>query len=65
MTFVRESGDDRVVCMMNVSPYAIHADFNTGIYAGTYRDAVNGGDFELVGHVERDMAPWEYHILTK
>lgn len=65
MTFVRESGDDRVVCMMNVSPYAIHADFNTGIYAGTYRDAVNGGDFELDGHVERDMAPWEYHILTK
>ena len=27
---------------MNLSPYAIHADYYTGIYAGMYTDAMTG-----------------------
>lgn len=65
MTFVREAGGNRVVAIMNLSPYAIHADYNTGIYAGLYRDAMAGTNFELRGHVEEDMAPWSYRILTR
>ena len=34
MTFVRECGESRVVALLNLSPYTIHVDFNTGIYAG-------------------------------
>ena len=63
MTFVREKDDSRVVCVMNVSPWSIYTDYNTGIYAGTYRDAMTNEEFVLPEHVERDMAPWEFFVL--
>ena len=65
MTFVRETDDSRVVALLNLSPYTIHADFNTGIYAGRYIDAMSGEETELPAHVERDMAPWSYTVLRK
>lgn len=65
MTFVREVADSRVVAIVNLSPYTIHADFRTGIYAGKYRDAISGERVVLDEHVERDIAPWHYQILVK
>lgn len=65
MTFVREVEGSRVVAIMNLSPYTIHADFNTGIYAGSYLDAMTGERVVLDTHVERDIAPWCYQILVK
>ena len=65
ITLVREVGDSRVVAILNLSPYTIHADFNTGIYAGTYCDALSGERVELAEHVERDIAPWHYQILVR
>ena len=65
MTFVREVDGSRVVAIMNLSPYVIHADFNTGIYAGNYLDAMTGERVILDTHVERDIAPWCYQILIK
>ena len=65
MTFVREVGGSRVVAIMNLSPYTIHADFNTGIYAGTYLDAITGERVELMSHVDEHIAPWNYRILVK
>ena len=65
MTFVREVEGSRVVAIVNLSPYTIHADFRTGIYAGKYRDAISGERVILDEHVERDIAPWHYQILVK
>jgi hypothetical protein len=65
MTFVREKGDSRVVAIVNLSPYVIHADFRTGIYAGTYKNAITGEQVVLSDHVERDIEPWAYQILVK
>ena len=65
MTFVREIDDSRVVAILNLSPYTIHADFNTGIYAGSYYNAITGEQTTLPTHVEQDLAPWEYTILHK
>lgn len=65
LTMVREIENNRVVAVMNLSPYAIHADYYTGIYAGIYTDAMTGDAFELHGHIEEDMAPWSYRILTR
>lgn len=65
MTFVREVAGSRVVAIVNLSPYTIHADFRTGIYAGKYRDAISGERVVLDDHVERDIAPWHYQILVK
>lgn len=65
MTFVREKDEDRVVVLMNLSPYTVHADFHTGIYAGVYTDALCGCRYELEEHVDREMAPWSYRILTR
>lgn len=65
MTFVREAGDSRVVAIMNLSPYTIQADFNTGIYAGIYNDAISGEKMILHSHVDEYLAPWEFRILYK
>ena len=65
MIAVREAEGNCVVAVMNLSPYAIHADYYTGIYAGMYTDAMTGRPGELRGHVEEDMAPWSYRILTR
>ncbi|MBO5716946.1 MAG: alpha amylase C-terminal domain-containing protein [Alistipes sp.] len=65
MTFVREVDGSRVVAIVNLSPYTIHADFRTGIYEGKYYDAITGERVVLGDHVERDIAPWQYQILVK
>lgn len=65
ITMVREVSDSRVVAILNLSPYCIHADFNTGIYAGEYRNAISGEHVTLASHVERDIEPWSYQILIK
>ena len=65
MTFVREKEDSRVVAILNLSPYTIHADFNTGIYAGSYYNALTGEQTALPSHVEQEIAPWGYTILHK
>ena len=65
MTFVREVDGSRVVAIVNLSPFTIHADFRTGIYAGKYYDALSGERVVLDDHVERDIAPWQYQILVK
>ena len=65
MTFVREKDGSRVVCVMNVSPWSIHTDYHTGIYAGTYRDVMSGEEVVFAEHVERDMSPWEFVLLEQ
>lgn len=65
MVMVREVEGNRVVAELNLSPYAIHADYCTGIYAGRYCDAMSGEEVELPWQVERDLAPWSYRILTQ
>ena len=65
MTFVREVEGSRVVAILNLSPYTIHADFRTGLYAGRYYDAISGEYVVLDDHVERDIVPWHYQILVK
>ncbi|MBR5334424.1 MAG: alpha amylase C-terminal domain-containing protein, partial [Alistipes sp.] len=65
MTFVREKDDSRVYVIMNLSPYTIHADFNNGIYAGNYKNAITGEDVLLPVHLEYDIKPWGYTILYK
>ena len=64
LTFVRETAGNRVIAVMNLSPYAIHADYRTGSYAGTYTDAMTGLPYELRDRVEEEMAPWSWRILT-
>ena len=49
----------------DLSPYAIHADFNTGIYQGEYADALTGDRIVVPYRVEQDMAPWSYRILIR
>jgi hypothetical protein len=55
----------RVVAILNLSPYTIHADFNNGIYAGTYTNAITGQQQELPLHFEEDITPWGYTILYR
>ena len=55
LTFVRETPENRVVALLNVSPYEVHADFDTGIYAGGYADALTGERVQLCSHVDERM----------
>lgn len=65
MTFVREKDDSRVVAIMNLSPYTIHANYNNGIYAGEYTNAITGEKVLLPVHFEQDIEPWGYTLLYK
>lgn len=65
MILVREAAGNRVVAIMNLSPYTIHADYRTGIYAGEYIDVMTGGPILLPEHVECDMAGWSYRLLVQ
>ena len=65
MTFVREVESSRVVAILNLSPHTIHADFNNGIYAGTYTNVMTGQQQELPLHYEADIEPWGYTILYR
>ncbi len=65
MTFVREVEGSRVVAIMNLSPYTIHADYNNGIYAGEYTNAITGERTTLPLHLEQDIEPWGYTLLYK
>lgn len=65
MILVREVSGNRVIAVMNLSPYRIHADYYTGIYAGMYTDAMTGCAYEFRGRVEEDMEPWSWRILTR
>ena len=65
MILVREDGGDRVIAVMNLSPYTIQCDYYTGIYAGMYRDAFTGCPCEFRGRVEEIMTPWSYRLLIK
>ena len=63
MTFVREKEDSRVVAIFNLSPYTIHANYNNGIYAGEYTNAITGEKVMLPTHFEQDIEPWSYTLL--
>ncbi len=65
MVLVREVEGNRVVAELNLSPYTIHAEYHTGIYAGYYRNGMTGQEEELPTYVERDLAPWSYRIWIK
>lgn len=65
MTLVRERGRSRVVAVLNLSPWTIHADFHTGGYAGEYLDAMTCERIVLPEHFECDILPWHYRILVK
>jgi hypothetical protein len=65
MTFVRERDNNRVVVIANLSPYTLFGDFNTGIYAGEYIDAMTGKPTTLYEHMWGDITPWSYKILIK
>lgn len=65
LTFVREMGGNRVVVLMNLSPYRVFSDFHTGIYAGMYEDAMSGERRELYEHEWGDIEPWSFRIYVK
>ena len=64
LILVRETAENRVVAVMNLSPYTIQAEYNTGIYAGRYTDFMADAPYELPSHVCEIMAPWAYRVLT-
>ncbi len=64
VALVRESSRDRVVTIINMSPYVVECDFNTGVYAGSYRDHFSGGQVDLPTHFHKFMSGWEYMVLT-
>ncbi|MFI3333535.1 MAG: alpha-amylase family glycosyl hydrolase [Rikenellaceae bacterium] len=64
LVLVRESSDDRVVAILNMSPYDIECNYDTGIYAGSYIDAFSGEEYTLPRFVNEPMRGWGYRLLT-
>ncbi|MFI3259523.1 MAG: alpha-amylase family glycosyl hydrolase [Rikenellaceae bacterium] len=64
LIIVRETIEDRVVAIMNLSAYTIEASYNTGIFAGLYQNLFSGEETQLPTKVREFMSPWEYKVLT-
>ncbi len=64
LILVRESSEDRVITIMNMSPYSILAEYNTGIYSGEYHDHFSGEEFTLQNMVSESMHPWQFRVIT-
>ncbi len=64
LVLVRESSVDRVVAILNLSPYTIECNYDTGIYAGEYIDHFSGAQALLPRHVHGHMDGWSYRLLT-
>ncbi len=62
---VRDNVADRVVSIMNMSPYTIEANYNTGIYAGEYTNAMSGEVELLKSNVSEIMAPWSFRVIAQ
>ncbi len=65
LVICRENAEDRVVAVMNLSPYVIQCQYDTGVYAGDYIDAFSGEKFTYARNVNEYMQPWQYRILTQ
>ncbi len=65
LILVRETAANRVVAVMNLSPYTIQAEYNMGIYAGQYNDFFKGEEYTLPTEVSEVMAPWSYRVLVQ
>ncbi len=61
---VRETAEDRVVAIINLSPYTITSKYNTGIYAGEYTDVMMNEPYTLHSEVEEVLAGWQYRVLS-
>ncbi len=64
LVLVRESSNDRVIAIMNLSPYTIDCNYDTGIYAGDYTDAFTGKEYHYNRYINEKMEGWSYRLLT-
>lgn len=64
LILVRETSLDRVIAIMNLSPYTINASYAVGCYEGEYRDGFTGEAVNLPVKVKEIMEPWEYKVLV-
>ncbi|MFI3302803.1 MAG: alpha-amylase family glycosyl hydrolase [Rikenellaceae bacterium] len=64
LVLVRETSADRVVAIMNMSPHTIYTCYNTGIYAGNYKDAMTGEDYHLPDEMNELLDGWQYRVLS-
>ncbi len=64
LILVRETAQDRIVAIMNLSPYTISAQYNTGIYAGKYTDVMTNQEYILPQENSEVLAGWQYKVLS-
>ncbi|MDE6710852.1 MAG: DUF3459 domain-containing protein, partial [Alistipes sp.] len=64
MAFTRTAGDDRVVCLFNLSAEPQQV-VPTVEVAGDFTDALDGKPRTIVSGGEFALAPWEYAILVQ
>ncbi|MFI3317175.1 MAG: alpha-amylase family glycosyl hydrolase [Rikenellaceae bacterium] len=64
LILVRGNSQDRVVAIMNLSPYRIECNYDVGIYEGDYIDAFTGEPFHYPRYVHEHMEPWSFRLLA-
>ncbi len=64
LILVRENSKDRVIAILNLSPYTIDCNYDTGIYAGEYFDEFKGETCLYPRYVNEQMTGWSYRLLT-
>lgn len=64
LILVRGNAHDRIVAIMNLSPYRIECNYDVGIYQGDYIDAFTGEPYQYPRYVHEHMEPWSFRLLA-
>jgi 1,4-alpha-glucan branching enzyme len=64
-SFIRETENDKVFVVLNLSPNPQHIRFIGDGYAGQYSDIFSGETIIIIVTNSLDLKPWEYRVMVQ
>ncbi|TGO04407.1 alpha-amylase family glycosyl hydrolase [Serinibacter arcticus] len=65
LAFVRDSGQDAVLAVVNLSAVAREVELRRGPVAGTWRDLATGEELDVAPGTTLTLAAWGWRVLTR
>jgi cyclomaltodextrinase / maltogenic alpha-amylase / neopullulanase len=65
LSFVRESENNKVITIFNLSPQPEIVKVDLQKYAGEYEDVFNNNKINISGSTELKLEPWQYKVYSK
>lgn len=65
LSFVRQTDEDKIFAVFNLSPEPVAATFRDALYHGSYTDFSSGSREELSESAVLDIEPWGYRVFVR